>query len=106
MTGGVTSARGGAVGSDVCGGGAGRRAGWLLLRPAPLAVNPGESLPQERLGSSPAAAAGSPVAALGPADPGPLGGSAAASVRQKQNPCIMNKFHVQHFKCLFVSPDN
>lgn len=28
------------------------------------------------------------------------------SARQKQNPCIMNKFHVQHFKCLFMSPDN
>lgn len=27
-------------------------------------------------------------------------------VRQKWNPCIMNKSHVQHFKCLFMSPDN
>lgn len=104
MTGGVTSAGGGPVGSDVCRGGG--QASWTVASVARLAVNTGESPPHECLGCSPAAATGSPVAALGPADPGPLSGSAAASVRQKQNPCIMNKFHVQHFKCLFMSPDN
>lgn len=81
-----------------------RRVGPLPSRPV-LQRTPGKPTPREPW-LQPATAAGSPVAALGPADPGPLGGDAAASVRQKQNPCIMNKFHVQHFKCLFVSPDN
>lgn len=99
MTGVVTSAGGGSAGSDVCERERERgEAGWTVAFMSRLAVSTGKA--------HPAAMAGSPVAALGPADPGPLGGSAAASVRQKQNPCIMNKFHVQHLKCLFMSPDN
>lgn len=81
------------------------QAGWTAAFESRLNGVNWESPPRVSLGSSPRVTA-SPVADLGPASLGPLSDSVAASARQKQNPCIMNKFHVQHFKCLFMSPDN
>lgn len=90
------------VGSDVCKRGAGGWAGWLPL--SPPRGEAGEGPFHASLGFSPEVPA-SPRGRPRPCQSQPPRWF-CSSARQKQNPCIMNKFHVQHFKCLFMSPGN